>query len=554
MALNLNVTELRTFNPKGGAKTSENLTSENARKLLVDIRSQLVGRDGTIEKGYLRIHNNKEVGGSKADMLVTQGRYSGSKNEKVEAKRFVMDLIGKAYGESLSEEQLTALDTSLTNYFNASGSRFGTQSFVKLINALESASGGETFGNVKANARLGSAKHGEFPELKFKKPLAAAECGAPAAAQFTSLKGMLSTEAQEFFQHLFNPLQPGSAAQVSGAGAVGAIKPTYVLGDADGSVSRTVLAAMNCGMMKLDTEGLKTLSEVMEAETNVLYSKSGKRDFQANAEIAEKIDKLVNQATYSKGESQLVSIGDILHDRFSNNKEAMGTLIEKLHEQGAVFITGNHDVYDEVNGDGNLLKPDFESLDADTKKHWIEQEISKAKKENTYDPENPDNGQIYEDKARAFFVNLKEQNGFYGAKQLNKDASDALISKCFVNAHFDKENAILYTHNGVTLSPNSVPGFETYSTGLGAIQPSESGVVALAEAMNRTAYNPTGDFTNFRPKDGKMQSDLLGPIAKWEGRNVRFVHGHEANHGVTGNVINVNARAGGLSPVLMVID
>lgn len=544
MALNLNVSELRSFSPQGQAKTSDSLTSEDARQLLVDIRSQLVGRDGTIEKGYLRIHNSKQVEGGTQDMLVTQGRYSGSKSDKVEAKRFVLDLVRKAYADSLSEEHLMALSSSLDSYFTASGSRFGTHSFVKLVNALESAAGGETLGTVKESARLGSAKLGRLPALEFQKPLLAAECGQPAAAQFAELKGQLSPAAREFFQHLFNPLQPKSAAEVSVAGAVGAAKPSYVLGDADGSICRTALAAMNCGLMRLDAEGLKTLAEVMEAETNVTVSENGMREFQADAGLAEKIDKLVTQATYSKGESQLVSIGDILHDRFSNNKQAMATLIEKLHEQGAVFITGNHDVYDEVNPNGDLQ--DDEASYLKNTLGLADDQIANMPKADL---------DLHKEGMENDFARFKEQNGFYGAKQLTKKASDDLVAKCFVNAYFDKDNAILYTHNGVTLSPNSVEGFETYSTGLGDIQPSRSGVVALSEEMNRTAYNRAlGSLTRFRPKDGQMQSDQLGPIATWEGRDVRFVHGHDANHGVTGNVINVNARNRGYSPVLMIIE
>lgn len=531
MALNLNITELRSFGANRSAKLSDSVDSTKARALLLDIRSQLVGRDGTIQSGYLRIHNNKQVEGETHDVLTTQGRYSGEQTDKMAAKRFVTDLISEAYGETLTEEQASTLNTNLEAYFAASGSRFGTQSFVKLINALETRTGGESLGNVKANARLATPDLGAIPpSIAFQKSLPAAECGSPAAAQFAELKGHLSPDAQDFFKHLFNPLQPGS---VSEAGPIGATKSSYVLGDADGSICRTALAAMNCGMMQLDSEGLKTLAEVMEAETNVIMSENGKREFQADAVIREKIDNLVTHATYSKGESQLVSIGDILHDRFSNNKQAMATLIEKLHDQGAVFITGNHDVYDEVNPNGDLQE------DADSFDFTGEEDPAAA---------------------RTDFEDIKEQNGFYGAKQLTKEASDDLVAKCFVNAHFDKTNAILYTHNGVVLSPNSVSGsgfegLETYSTGLGEITPDKAGAVSLAEKMNKTPYNrDASNFTNFRPKDGMMQTQLLGLIAKWEGRDVRFVHGHDANHGVTGNVINVNARNGGFSPILMVIE
>jgi hypothetical protein len=546
MGLNLNVTELRTFNPQGGgAKTSEKLTSEDARKLLVGIRSQLVGKDGTIESGYLRIHNNKQVEGVTGDVLVTQGRFSGEQLDKAAATRFVKDLVHKAYGETLSEDDHLDLTKFVNLYLKKSGARFGTHSFVKLINALETRDGGFATGKVKKDTRLVLPNLGKPIRIEIKKPLPVAECGAPAAAQFAQLNRMLSPEAKEFFQHLFKPLQPGSTEQVSGAGAVGSIKPTYVLGDADGSVCRTALAAMNCGMMKLDNAGLETLAKVLEAETSVLYTEDGLKKFQQNKEISDQITSLVNNATFSQGESQLVSIGDIIHDRFSNNKEAMGTLIEKLHEQGAVFITGNHDVYDEVNPIGNLQIDDIEYLkDA---RGLTDEQIATM-------PE----ADLANHKAQMEmeFGRFKEQNGFYGAKQLTKAASDDLVAKCFVNAYFDKENATLYTHNGVTLSPHSVEGFETYSTGLGEITPAQPGVESLAEAMNRTIYDRNvGNFTNFRPQDGEMQSDLLGPISKWEGRNVRFVHGHEAKHGVTGNVINVNARStDGFSPVLMVIE
>lgn len=559
MALNLNVTELRSFSPQGPAKTSDKLTSDDARKLLVDIRSQLVGKNGTIQSGYLRIHNNKQVDGETQDVLTTQGRFSGTKADKTAATGFVSQLVKKAYGETLTKEQKTHLWKNLEAYITTSGTRFGTQSFVKLINALELRAGEAASGNVKRNARLATTGLGEVaqpappplpPGVSFQKSLPAAECGSPAAAQFGELKGYLKLGTEDFFQHLFKPLKPDSAAQISETGVVNATKPTYVLGDADGSVCRTALASMNCGMMKLDSEGLKTLAEVMDAEAAATKSPDGLRAFQQNREISGKIADLVNQATFSEGQSKFVSIGDILHDRFSNNKEAMATLIERLHEKGAVFITGNHDVYDEVNLSGNLLDTEFE---------YLEKTFGFNKAQVDAMPESellPLVEEMEED-----FARFKEQNGFYGARQLTKEASDALNSKCFVNAYFDKANAVLYTHNGVVLAPNSVSGpgfegFETYSTGLGEITPDKAGAEALAEKMNKTTYNrDVGNFTDFRPQDNQMQTEQLGSIATWEGRPVRFVHGHDASHGVTGNVINVNARAeGGVSPILMVIE
>ena len=618
MSLNVNINALRSAPVEGRPRTlSSTVDTDQARNVLLQVRSDLVGKNGAIKSGYLRIHNNKEVEGAsnkevedaRQDFLTTQGRYSGSKRDKVEAKEFITELVNKAYGD-LEPSAQNELKQSLDNYFGETGDRFGTHSFVKLINALESRRKGESIGKVKSGARLitaglepdntrdnrigraeiqyqeeghensvpgsnvvNEANQPRHRQVEFPKPLPAAECAQAAAAQFRELKEHLNPArvhtipakdyqheekvdipaTQDFFKHLFRPLNPNSAAQVSKSGAVEAAKPTYVLGDADGSVCRTILAAMNCGMMQLDAAGLKTLAEVMnaEAEAAALSLKDGGLEkFQSNQEISKKISDLVEHATFTEGQSHFVSIGDILHDRFSNNKQAMATLIERLHEKGAVFITGNHDVYNEVNPKGDYQK------DSDTylKENWnIDDSNTQTIDVNTFNEAMVDLNR---------FEAIKAQNGFYGVEQLTKQQSDALNKKCFVNAYFDKANAILYTHNGVHLAQGSVPGFESFSTGLGVVMPDMDGPESLAKKMNETPYNPavTGKFTDFRPYDSEMQTDRLGTAATWEGRPVRLVHGHSHDHDVTGNVINVNARdhtatsTTEFSPILMVIE
>ena len=353
-----------------------------------------------------------------------------------------------------------------------------------------------------------------------------------------------------------------------------------MVGDAYGSMCRSVLSAINSGHMELKEPEIKLLAEVMDAEAEASRAYDDRNDapllaFQKNPDIAAKLDQIVANATYKPGHHKLVFIGDIVHDRFSNNKQAMDKLIRNLHTQGAVFITGNHDVYDEVNPENNL-QLDYEKALEDFTKELIDAGKDIAAQKNISFTSD-DEAMAREDALEAFkdFEGIKLQNGFHGARQLGKSASDQLIKDCFTNAYFDPQNNALYTHNGFEHSGVD----DVYLTANGFLRANTA--EELAEKMNASDFNSTGlglaeiekqipgfqgkfseqqqhgigdegyiNKTNFRPDDSRMRTDQLGPAGKnSQGKSITVVHGHNANFGTFGNVENLNARSNGVKPI-----
>jgi hypothetical protein len=182
---------------------------------------------------------------------------------------------------------------------------------------------------------------------------------------------------------------------------------------------------------------------------------------------------------------------------------------------------------------------------------------------------------------QSSFEKIKVQNGFYGARQIDKAASDQLLKDCFTNAYFESNTNALYTHNGFEHSGVD----NVYLTAFGFLRANNA--EELAEKMNRCDFNAQGigleqikkdmpDFlksysppknlgigkdgfiskTNFRPDDSRMQTNQLGPAGKTrDGAPIRMIHGHNADHGTHGNVENLNARSPeGFSPVAKMIS
>ncbi|MFM8981861.1 MAG: DUF4049 domain-containing protein, partial [Spartobacteria bacterium] len=328
----------------GSYAVSKAETRAVARQALRDMRVQLVGQDGTISSGYLSINTRKDG----TVNLETRGRHEWGSwhSDKKDATNIVKDLIKTGYGKELSEVSQLALEQELNTYLQKTEDRFGTHSFVNLIDRLENLAaaaeaGPHTDAKVKADGRFTAIFYSE---------LKSEGCSAQAKSQFKEIIETVRPDTASLFTHI---LSPG----VSKAGNVST--RTQVVGDADGSMCRTVLSAINSGHMELKKPELKLLAEVMDAEAKASRAYDRMEDatlvaFQKNRDIATKLDRIVANATFKQGMHKLVFIGDIVHDRFSNNKVAMDLLIRGLHAQGAVFITGNHDVYDEVNRNNNL--------------------------------------------------------------------------------------------------------------------------------------------------------------------------------------------------------
>jgi hypothetical protein len=467
----------------------------------------------------------------------------------------VQSLILEGYEKHLTEDSKTSLHKELNTYLKKTGDRFGTKSFVNLIDRLDrmidpDEAGQRTVAIVKNDARFAA---------NFSLMLKTNGCAPQARAQFKEILDSVGPDTASFFKHILSPGVPKAGNDNS---------RTQVVGDADGSMCRTVLSAINSGHMKLEESKLKLLAEVMDAEATA-GSNGELKGFQEDQVIANKLDQIVQNATFQSGHYKLVFIGDILHDRFSNNKVAMEKLIRNLHTQDAVFITGNHDVYDEVDP--------HKDLQVDSKKilnSYIEKEIVAGRKkaakigyEYTAEHQLGDR-----DKALSRFKEfegIKLQNGFYGARQLDKTTSDDLLEKCFTNAYFDSQTNALYTHNGFEHSGVK----DVYLTAFGFLRAQNA--EELAKKMNASDFNSPGpslddiekeipgfeyqfnekdnhgidsdgfiNKTNFRPDDSRMQTDLIGPAGRTaNNKKVTIIHGHNDNHGTDGNVVNLNARS-----------
>ena len=540
-----------------------------ARQVLRDMRAQLVGADGTISSGYLSINSRKDG----SVHLETRGRHEWGTfhSDKKDATNIVRDLIREGYGKHLGTESETALLGELNTYLQTTDKRLGTQSFVKLIDRLEkniaaAEAGPQTAAKVKADVRF---------KANFNLKLKTEGCAPQAKSQFGKILDSVHPDTASLFKHI---LSPGVSK------ALNVSSRTQVVGDADGSMCRTALSAINSGHMQLQEPELKLLAEVMDAEAEASRAYDQKDDeillaFQKNLDIAAKLDQIVTNATFKPGHHKLVFIGDIVHDRFCNNKAAMEPLIRGLHAQGAVFITGNHDVYDEVNPNHNLQLDGGQIL-----KSLIDEEIAAGKKEaenKHYEYTADDEASDRENALERFgnFEDIKLQNGFHGVRQLDKAASDQLLKDCFTNAHFDSQTNALYTHNGFEHSGVD----DVYLTAFGFLRAQNA--EELAAKMNACDFNATGmgfneiakeipgfsskfheqenhgidkhgfiNKTSFRPDDSRMKTDQLGPAGRsQDGKAVTVIHGHNAQHGTDGNVENLNARScDGVTPITKV--
>ena len=455
---------------------------------LRNIRNNIQDKNGSIKSGYVSVMTNGN------QTLLGRDNSIFANRSRKEAGPIIAQMLKDVVGDKMLDS--APLNKAIDDYFVASKGQFGTQSFAKIFDRLEAMIDPKFRDTTYSASRLNVSV-----PIQLKVP---AQIGETSKQQLLELMRHIDNPTAIFFRRLFDPpaIKAASITKPDGVeapqSAAAVAEKTVTIGDADGSIGRVMTAAISNGQMKLDREGFKLLGEVLVGENRNQNTLS---KYQSDAAIADKIEQILSRATFSKGDNKLVFIGDILHDRFSNNKMAMKTLIETLHGQGVVFIKGNHDVYDEVNPDDNL------------------QNIRSRKQ------------------ADADFA---EQNGFFSAKGLSKQQSDELVAQCFVNAYFDEANGVLYTHNGV--EAGKVEG--TYETGLGTIKANNP--KELADKLNETAYVlETSVFTDFRPADDAMQAEAIGSIGKWNDRKVIFVHGHNDNAGALGNVVNVNARKNG---------
>lgn len=330
--------------------------------------------------------------------------------------------------------------------------------------------------------------------------------------------GQLTPDAKKAFLPLFNLPVVGSVSA----------KSPIVSGDLDGSTARQVLLGIQAGMIEINDEGRACLVRIMNEEAKALKSvnhrdgivdkilqinmdeheqrklvndkKDALLDFQGNAAVQKDMEELANSLVYKPGHTLLISIGDGMHDRFSNNKDEDRRIREQMHLNGAIYITGNHDVY---SGPGSWQFGKWAKTTA-TPQDW----------------------KVHQDKVLS-------------------------------NAFFQKETNTLYLHHGIEedMAGNIMTAFGTYEvpeTGFDLDnfltwinsderRPPPNSMVQATGGMTRQKAREANEgrheyLSNFKPKDASMQ-----PLA--EKLKIRIVHGHSGVAGSShANILGLNAR------------
>lgn len=507
-------------------------SADAARALLKGMRADLVDGNGRVRPGYLRIRS-----GNGERHLEAQSRWRWG--AKTDATRLVQSLVNTAYvGKFADEGARTRFTEALQNYLRQSGNRMGTQSFVRLVNTLEAiAPDHSALVEGQAAAPLPAVQSALTPRARLDlEPVArlslstldslASDNGtfgagrAPlvgyAQSQMTALTNALDRSTNPFRQHasrLFHPLLAPPRLNPPGLIPSQTAPAQHVVGDADGSLCRVLVAAMASGHLSLSPAGLTLLAGLMCEEAKAL-SDGDLAAFQADQGVADRFDALLDemQAHPSADGRRLIFLGDLLHDRLSNNKPALGQVIERLAgnqtaradgSPGVVFILGNHDVFDEVSGE--ILQDPTGYLEA-----------------------NPG--------GKSEIAALRAQNGFNAAKGLTAQASNELNQRCFRRAWFDAELGVFYSHNGVYKDGDN------YVTGIGRFRADSPG--QLAARMNAAVIQAAaGHFTHFRPEEAQISDQGLGSVPiNGEDRPVFQAHGHNGALGTYGRSINLNAR------------
>lgn len=380
----------------------------------------------------------------------------------------------------------------------------------------------------------------------------------------------LDPNAKVYFAPLFDIEKLGNITDIS----------PMALGDLDGSSARQIVLGINTGMIRANPEAIILLAEVINAEADLLnmantlicgyldtstalkiikniqftltelqnmqiplpsevgdvlniplgnaVSKLSSLEewaiplllagFQANKAIQKKMETLAKGLTYQKGHSQFLSIGDGAHDRFSTNKDVDREIREKLHSLGAIFITGNHDVF--FTKDCNAIT----------------------------------------DKNK---MNFLSSYGCFAKDTASATEWETHQKKVLSNAYYDQASNTLYLHHGLGATQSGIlleisSAFGYFSVRLDNKKlenGKEFNLVQLTNKLNEQALprpnavfqkhelnaktTNAGDFdefTGFRPHDDEMEK-----VARE--LKVRIVHGHNGVKNTSSpNVIGINSR------------
>lgn len=536
----------------------------DARVALRDMARSLIGPDHQIRTGYLR---QTRSGTMNAGGFLTSGR-TGLASQKIKL------LIEIAYGPGLSQANRNRLMASIDAYLGRSGGAVGTRTFVKLIAALDQRvplnDGQDPVypnpDNVRSRLILPTALPVDDTAAVINRAVLPPnptdeQIFAVVAGLRDDLKSPISDSALEQFQALacqmkenwpaflhFARLMFPTVSAPEGVETVQGVArpPTFVMGDADGSMGRVVLHALASGVARLPKDKMLSLAFVIATEFSVL--ETGQIiEFQGQIPLREELDRLADSIVVTPNAQAsrpaCIFLGDILSDRFTNNQSAMSRLIHTLSgvahadpnvrvETGVVFIAGNHDTQPLLTKDGVDVFKDID--DEGIKATW----------------------------------------GGYASNKLTLSGYQAVLGNCFRAAHYS--DGVLVTHNGVAKGARSkqflVALGDAHARGDATNAQGESCADArvisarsprdLADKMNRAFREliALGRFdnaisTNFRPRDEHMTPTALG----FKVPGFRQLHGHndDANEDHPG-VTNLNARGEeglhGFMPVARVIS
>ncbi len=292
--------------------------------------------------------------------------------------------------------------------------------------------------------------------------------------------GKLNNEAQLYFENLLKIENVESTV----------VPSTIALGDADGSIGRIILAAMQSGYIKCDDKSIiDELIVILELEANIakdVVKSSDLINFQKNENMAKKLSLILSKLTFKCGYFKLICIGDIIHDRFSNNKVATKDLISKLHDVGVVFIRGNHDV-----------------------------------KNHCFEGFNP--------------LLCLSQAGEFACIPL-REGEEISLEERFVNCYYDKDTNKFYIHNGIEYNEE----FKIYKTAFAELNDEfEENIEFLVREINKLK-SISYELTNFRPHDNVMEN-----IPIFVNNKCKIIHGHNLDSNIKNNVYNINARKSG---------
>jgi len=321
-------------------------------------------------------------------------------------------------------------------------------------------------------------------------------------SDINKLKTILSPNAQKCFASLLDI--SSICGQITNDSPI-------VSGDLDGSAGRELLLGIQSGIITLPEQAFEALARVLEFEANVMQyvNKNGfgkiseevQASFQNNTNIQNDLANIATCAIFQKMHRPLIFLGDVLHDRFSCNKDVMKYLGERLHQNGAVFILGNHDVYEASEG------------------------LEKA------------------------------SGGKYAYNTILPLGWKYHERTVFVNAHYDTATKTLYIHNGFYQSAKYPSKF---STAFGDI--TASNIEDFVREVNKIEIKDGSFFlarsTDFRPNTQQFTKHLMNYSGETSRnpddemcygrfgfmRNVRVIHGHDGHHSLHSDIIGLNSR------------